>query len=168
MTDQFPYKAILIVCSVNTARSPMAEGYLRYVFEALALDIDLHSAGVASNARDGMLISLDARLVMQEEGIKLASDSRSIDLKRHPDLLKGIDLILTLTEKHKSQVLELEGDIDADIFTFREFAGETGDIKDPSMKETAGFRKAREEIKDCIIKGLQQWFEKETIESIIS
>lgn len=167
MTEQFPYKAILIVCSVNTARSPMAEGYFRHIFNELGLEIGLYSAGVASNARDGMLISLDAHLVMKEEGIILPSNSKSIDLKRHQNLLNGIDLVLTLTNKHKSQVLNLNGEINADIFTFREFAGESGDIKDPSMKGTVGFRKARNEIKHCIIKGLQHWFDKEQLTSII-
>lgn len=167
MIEQFPYRAILIVCSVNTARSRMAEGYLNHIFNTLGLDVEIYSAGVASNARDGMLISLDAQLVMKEEGIELSSNSKSIDLKRHSKLLNKVDLILTLTTKHKTQVLDLNGELKPDIFTLREFAGKKGDIKDPSMKGTTGFRRARDEIKECIIKGLKQWFQKEQIESII-
>lgn len=168
MSGQFPYKGILIVCSVNTARSPMAEGYLTHIFEKLGVEVEIYSAGVASNARDGMLISLDAQLVMEEEGITLPANSKSIDLKKHQGILDKVDLILTLTKRHKTQLLQLNGEIDADIFTFREFAKEQGDIKDPSMTGITGFRRARDEIKDCLLKGLQQWFPKEQLESIIN
>ncbi|TFF97124.1 MAG: hypothetical protein EU541_08620, partial [Promethearchaeota archaeon] len=101
------------------------------------------------------------------EGITLPTNSKSIDLKKHKELLFDTDLILTLTNKHKQQIFNLNGEISADIFTFREFAGENGDIKDPSMKGTKGFRKARDEIKECIIQGLEKWFHKETINSIL-
>ncbi len=146
----------------------MAEGYLKHIFKALDIDVEIYSAGVATNARDGMLISLDAHLVMEEEGIQLPSNSKSIDLKKHLGLLNKVDLILTLTSRHKAGVLALNGDIDADIYTFKEFAGGAGDIEDPSMKGTTGFRRARDEIKDCILKGLEQWFQKNKLQVIIS
>ncbi|TFF94658.1 MAG: hypothetical protein EU543_00760, partial [Promethearchaeota archaeon] len=64
MVGNFPYKSILVVCSVNTARSPIAEGYLSHFSNLFSLDIKVNSCGISSNARDGMLISLDAKLVM--------------------------------------------------------------------------------------------------------
>jgi len=161
MVTNFPYKSILVVCSVNTARSPIAEGYLSYFFNQLSLDIKINSCGIASNARDGMLISLDAKLVMKEEGINLPEDSKSIDLKKHPKLVENKDLILTLTQKHKEELYDLNGLLekyDGDIFTLKEFAGEHGDIEDPSMKGIEGFRKARNEIREFILKGLRKWF----------
>ena len=66
---KFPYSKVLIACSVNTARSPMAEGFLRDFFSRNDMDVYVYSGGIASNARDGMLISLDAKLVMEEKGI---------------------------------------------------------------------------------------------------
>jgi protein-tyrosine-phosphatase len=146
----------------------MAEGYLNHIFNALGLDVEIYSAGVASNARDGMLISLDAQLVMKEEGIELPSNSKSIDLKRHRNLLNKVDLILTLTTKHKTQIRDINGELKHDIYTLKEFAGKKGDIEDPSMQGTTGFRRARDEIKECIVKGLTQWFQKDQIESIIN
>ena len=161
MVTNFPYKSILVVCSVNTARSPIAEGYLSYFFNQLSLDIKINSCGIASNARDGMLISLDAKLVMKEEGINLPEDSKSIDLKKHQKLVENADLILTLTQNHKKELYDLNGLLekyDGDIFTLKEFSGEYGDIEDPSMKGIEGFRKARDEIRECILKGLRKWF----------
>ena len=108
MVRTFPYKSILIVCSVNTARSCMAEGFLKDCCLKNNLDVKVYSGGIASNARDGMLISLDAKLAMKEVGIMLSETSKSVDLKRHRGLIKNADLILTLTEKHKEEIMKYE------------------------------------------------------------
>ncbi|TFG21757.1 MAG: hypothetical protein EU529_12540 [Promethearchaeota archaeon] len=153
----FPYKSVLVVCSVNVARSCMAEGFLRDCFSKNNLKIDVKSGGIASNARDGCLISIDAQDVMKEIGIELSDTSESIDLKKeeHRKLIKEADLILTLTEKHKEDILKFEEINNKSVFTIKEFAGENGDIEDPSMKGIEGFRLIRDEIKDCLMKGLQ-------------
>jgi len=153
----FPYSKILIACSVNTARSPMAQGFLSDFFAYNNMHVEVYSGGISSNARDGMLISLDAKLVMKEIGIFLSEDSLSIDLKKRPELIKQADLILTLTEKHKEEILEFISSDGNNIFTLREFAGEKGDIEDPSMKGIEGFRKARDEIKYCIDQGMKRF-----------
>jgi protein-tyrosine-phosphatase len=146
----------------------MAEGYFKEAFNKLDLNIRVRSCGVASNARDNMLISLDARLVMKEEGIILPDDSRSLNLRRHQDLLKKTDLILTLTNAHKKQILNLDATYKGEIYTLREFAGLRGNIKDPSMKGIKGFRKARDEIRQCILNGLRRWFPSLTFKNIKS
>ena len=153
----FPYTKILIVCSVNTARSPMSQGILNDFFARNNMNINVYSGGISSNARDGMLISLDAKLVMKEIGIFLSEDSVSIDLKKQPELIQQADLILTLTEKHKKEIYDHFKLEDKVILTLREFAGENGDIDDPSMKGPEGFRKARDEIKHCIIEGMKRF-----------
>jgi len=153
----FPYSKLLLVCSVSTARSKMAEGFFRDFFIRNEMDVSVSSGGIASNARDGMLISLDAKLVMKEIGIKLSDIEVSIDLKKRPELIRQADLILTLTEKHKKEVLEYNNSRENKVQTLREFAGESGDIEDPSMKGVEGFRKSRNEINHCIFKGLKRF-----------
>jgi len=155
--SRFPYTKILIVCSVNTARSPMSEGFLRDFFSSNSMDVSVSSGGIASNARDGMLISLDAKLVMKEIGILLSDDSLSVDLKKHPELVQEADLILALTEKHKEDIYDHFKLENKAILTLREFAGKTGDIEDPSMKGFEGFRKARNEIINCIVEGMKRF-----------
>lgn len=154
---RFPYKSILIVCSVNTARSPMVEGFLNDLFIKNNLKVNVRSGGIASNARDGMLISLDARLVMREEGIILPEDSLSLDLKKSPETINEADLILTLTTEHRELVKDYVFNKDTVIMTLKEFAGECGDIKDPSMQGVEGFREVRDEIKECLLKGLNKF-----------
>ena len=155
MSNQFPYTKILVACSVNVARSPMTQGFLKDFFTCNNMNVEVYSGGISSNARDGMLISLDAKLVMKEIGIDLPEDSLSIDLKKRPELIEKANLILTLTEKHKKEIIEFINLNNKKIYTLREFAGENGDIEDPSMKGVEGFRKARDEIKRCLDKGLK-------------
>jgi len=157
MKKKFPYKSILIVCSVNTARSPMAEGFLKNFFSKQNLDIKVSSGGISSHARDGMLISMDAKLAMREIGITLSDTYLSSDLKKHPDIIKRADLILTLTEKHKEEVFSIITDNHKNVYTIKEFGGKVGDIKDPSMKELDGFREARDEIIECLKNGLNKY-----------
>jgi len=157
MDKKFPYHNVLIVCSVNTARSRLAEGFLKDFFLKVNMDVNVFSGGIASNARDDMLISLDAKLVMEEIGIKLSENALSVDLKKHPQLIDKADLILTLTNEHKEEIQDFINIDNKDVLTLKEFAGEKGDIEDPSMKELEGFRKARNEIIDSLMKGLNKY-----------
>ena len=54
------------------------------------------SAGIAAYARDGALVSLDTRLALREVGIHIDEELTSTDLKRHPELLDGADLVLAM------------------------------------------------------------------------
>ncbi|MFX1435730.1 MAG: low molecular weight protein arginine phosphatase [Promethearchaeota archaeon] len=157
MKTKFPYRNVLIVCSVNTARSRMAEGFLKDFFSKINFDVKVFSGGIASNARDGMLISMDAKLAMEEVGIRLPESALSRDLKRYPKLIEGADLILTLTNKHKEEIYHFFNVDGKELLTIKEFAGESGDIEDPSMKELEGFRKARNEIIYFLMKGLNNY-----------
>jgi protein-tyrosine-phosphatase len=135
----------------------MVEGFLNDIFIKNNLKVNVRSGGIASNARNGMLISLDARLVMQEEGIILPKDSLSLDLKKNPKAINEADLILTLTSEHKGLIADYVSNKDTVIMTLKEFAGECGDIEDPSMKGVKGFREVRDEIKECLLKALNKF-----------
>ena len=63
-------------------------------------------------------------------------------------------MILTLTRKHKKEILQFINGSQKDVFTLSEFAGENGDIDDPSMKGLEGFRQARDQIKSFLLKGI--------------
>lgn len=152
-------KTVLMVCHANTARSVMAQALL----EKMLADRDAHhrvrirSGGIAHYARDGMLPSLDARLVLQEEGIDLADGAlTSTDLRRHRDLIAEADLILTMTRAQKRTLTAFEEARGQTVFTLREFVGEDGDIEDPVGQGEDGFRACRNEIKRCLAKALDR------------
>ena len=104
-----------------------------------------------------MLISMDAKLAMNEIGISLSDTSLSIDLKKRPELIEEADLILTLTEKHKKEIYDFVNKDNKVMYTIKEFGGANGDIDDPSMGELEGFRKARDEIIDYLMQGLKKY-----------
>ena len=77
--------------------------------------------------------------------------------KAKPKILEYVDLILTLTEKHLEEIHEIFKINSSKILTLKKFAGEEGDIEDPSMKELEGFREARNQIINCLMKGLNKY-----------
>lgn len=132
----------------------MAHALLEKMLAERGVDhIDIRSGGIAIYARDGMLASLDARLVLRELDIYLReSDFVSTDLKRHRHLIEKADLILTMTREQKQMLHAYPEAAGKRIFTLREFAGEEGDIDDPAMQGEEAFRARMDEIKYCLEK----------------
>ena len=134
----------------------MAHVLLRKMLAERGADhIRLRSGGVAIYARDNMIPSLDARLVLRDYGIHLPDNElASIDLKRHRHLIAQADLILAMTQEQKHMLdayPEAEG---KRVFTLKEFAGEEGDIDDPAMQGEEAFRARMVEIKRCLEKSI--------------
>jgi len=152
-------KTVLIVCHANTARSIMAQVLLERMLAErdAAHRIRIRSGGVGNYARDGMLPSLDARLVLREDGIDLGEDAvTSTDLRRHRDLVTEADLILTMTASQKESIGLFPEANGRPVFTLREFAGDHGDIGDPATQGEDVFRACRDEIKDCLRRGFDR------------
>jgi protein arginine phosphatase len=121
----------------------------------VATRLRVRSGGIATYARDGMLPSLDARLVLRDEGIELAENAiTSTDLRRHPHLIAEADLILTMTAGQKRVLGAFPESRERAVFTLREFAGETGDIDDPATQGELAFRACLGDIKRCLERSL--------------
>ncbi len=147
------YRNILFICHANTSRSVIAEALLKKMLAERALDAQLsvESAGIAAYARDGALVSLDARLVLRDEGIHLPADAVSTDLKRNRHLLADADLVLTMTEEQVRMLRENFPEVAGkEIHTLRGFAGDAGDIKDPAGQSEDVFATCRDQIKACL------------------
>ena len=118
---------ILLVCTGNTCRSPMAEFLLKTRAERDRLDhkIRVLSAGLAAGRGKA---SREAIKVMQ---------NRSIDLTSHearqvlPEYIDAADIILTMTNNHKSLILSLFPQAEGKVHTLCEFAGMEGEVCDP-------------------------------------
>jgi protein-tyrosine-phosphatase len=110
--------------------------------------IEVRSGGVGGNARDGMIPSLDARIVLREAGIDLAEDAiTSTDLRRHRELVTGADLILTMTAEQKTLLGAMAETDGRPVYTLGEFAGGGGDIRDPMGQDEDRYRATRDEIR---------------------
>lgn len=144
---------MLLICHANTARSVMAQVLLSRMLaeRGAAHRVEVRSAGIAPWARDGMLPSLDARLMLLEDGIHLAEDAiASTALARHRELIVQADLIVTMTVHQREMLADYEESRGRAVFTLRELAGETGDVGDPAGQGEEVFRACRDEIKRCL------------------
>jgi protein-tyrosine-phosphatase len=150
---------VLFVCHANTARSVMAHVLLERMLAARGADgrVRVRSGGVGNWARDGMIPSLDARIVLREAGIDLAEDTMaSTALAYHRDVVASADLILTMTREQKAVIETYAEARGKAILTLRELAGETGDIADPATQGEDVFRGCRDEITRCLDKGVDR------------
>jgi protein-tyrosine-phosphatase len=119
--------------------------------------VRVRSGGIGGNARDGMIPSLDARIVLREAGIDLDEDRiTSTDLRRHRDLVTGADLILTMTTEQKALLAAVAGTDGRPVFTLGEFAGGAGDIGDPMGHDEDRYRATRDEIHGCLTRSMDR------------
>ena len=140
---------ILIVCTGNTCRSPMAEVLLKNKIEKenFAQQIVVSSAGVAVWSEGGA--SIGAQTVMGQRGINMISHrSRRLLLED----IAAADLLLIMTASHKEAVLSLMPNAHHKVFTLAEFAGEAKDISDPYGGNTAMYEACAVEIERMLDK----------------
>jgi protein-tyrosine-phosphatase len=153
-----PARRVLVVCHANTSRSIIAEKILERLLaeRGLAGAVEVRSGGIAPYARDGSLVSLDARFVLREVGIDLPPDAGATDLKRQRHLLASADIILVMTEEQRRMLSNFPEAAGKPVLTVRELAGESGDIADPAMQDEDVFRHCRDEITRCLARGLER------------
>jgi protein-tyrosine-phosphatase len=152
-------KNVLLVCHANTCRSVMAHVLLEQMLdERRARErVVVRSGGIANHARDGMIPSLDARIVLREDGIHLAEDTMSsTDLRRHREIIAEAHLIPDHDRAAEGDARRLREAQGRDIFTLKEFVGESGDIHDPFEQGEDKYRYCRDEIKRCLAKGVDR------------
>lgn len=128
MSEEGTTKNILLVCTGNICRSPLAASLLeRALGERATEGITVSSAG--TGAWDGAPVSEGAYLVGLERGLDL-SGHRARLLTR--ELVEQADLILTMARHHRARVDELGGE--GRVFVLGEYAGREGDeaeVSDP-------------------------------------
>jgi protein-tyrosine-phosphatase len=146
-------KTVLFVCHANTCRSVMAQALLEKMLVERngRARVRVRSGGIGHTARDSMIPSLDARLLLREDGIHLTETAiLSTDLRRHPEVVASADLILTMTARQKLELAALPESDGRPVFTLKEFVGEDGDIADPVGQGEDTYRACRDEIKRCL------------------
>jgi len=117
-----PSANILLVCSANQARSPVAEVLLEHAVRAPGLSVS--SAGV--RAQDGRPAA--------EMAVELAS-TLGFDLSQHrtravtPDLVAQSDLILAMSEWQRDHCAGMVAGMGSRTFTLREFVRLLGTTK---------------------------------------
>ncbi|MFC5403566.1 low molecular weight protein arginine phosphatase [Cohnella soli] len=107
---------ILIVCTGNTCRSPMAEALMKDLAARGGKPIEVRSAGVSTV--DGLPISPHAATALRKRNLALPEGST---LLKADDVLWA-SLILTMTAGHKRAILERFPQALGKTFTLKEYA----------------------------------------------
>ncbi len=120
---------ILLVCTANMCRSPMAEGLLKADLASLCIRASVKSAGALEGGRPA---APDAVAAMAERGVEISSH-RSHQLTAE-DLVET-DLILCLAREHVREVVLLDPSAWPRTFTLKELVrrGESVGQRAPSQ-----------------------------------
>jgi protein-tyrosine-phosphatase len=140
-------KRVLLVCTGNICRSPLAEVMLRRELELRGADgVAVASAG--TGAWEGAPASEGAYLVALENDLDL-SEHRAKLLTR--DVVKESDVILTMARHHRARVHELGGE--GRVHVLGEFVGRTGpeaEVADPFGSDLEVYRDTYAELDELI------------------
>ncbi|MBB3209537.1 protein-tyrosine phosphatase [Rhodopirellula rubra] len=147
--NQFVKPVIVIVCTGNTCRSPMAETLLRDLLHRRFGREDVArvlSAGVAAQRGSGA--SPQSVEVMGRRGLDLTGHcSQPLD----DPLMSMADLVLTLTRRHRDAILAAWPNRKDRIFTLRR---DGGDVSDPVGMPVDVYEQCADQIRDELEKWL--------------
>ncbi|MGN7147383.1 low molecular weight phosphatase family protein [Arthrobacter sp. SAFR-179] len=109
---------ILTVCTGNICRSPVAERLLQAgLDQAVPGGFHVSSAGTRALVGEPMQ-PISADIVRTFGGDPEGFAARQLT----PRILRGVDLVLTMTSGHRGEVLQLDASLLKRTFTIREFA----------------------------------------------
>jgi protein-tyrosine-phosphatase len=141
---------ILVVCTGNICRSPMAEGLLKHALAAQPeplRSLKVISAGVA--ARPGESISENSVIALKKAGIDI-SGQRSRALTQ--ELLDGALVVFGMTESHRSIIMMQARPSPEHLYLFREFLPPPAEkeIGDPYGGSLKIYEACRDEMVEAI------------------
>lgn len=139
-------KKILVVCTGNACRSPMAEAFLKKYLRPEDGFVVL-SAGVS--AISGLTPTGLAVEVMKEEQIDILP-YRTKPFSRA--FAQASDIILVMSGVHRDFILNEMPEANDKVFLYNEFAGipkVNNDIEDPIGQSLSVYRSVRDQIKQA-------------------
>ena len=142
-------KNILMVCTGNTCRSPMARALMA---DLIQKDPVLRNAGIevdsAGTAADGDAASDGAIQVMKEHGIDISGhESKSLD----KELIDWADIVLVMKSEHLGSVFGISQEVGEKAHLLSEYVGERGDVPDPLDMGKEAYRECAASLKGLLI-----------------
>ena len=134
-------KNILIVCTGNTCRSPMAAALMRKMLNPE--EYEVKSAGLAAVFNMGA--SAPAIKLMKDEGIDISEHTTTM---LTGDMLEEADVVFVMSEHHRSGITGWFKNSQAKVHLLREFDKVQDDSFYPDVPDPAGG--GIETYRDCL------------------
>lgn len=135
--------SVLVVCTGNSCRSPMAHYMLARMLEGAAADVG--SAG--TDAPVGRPAAEHAVDVLREVGLDL-SGHRAQQLS--PEMLESADLVLVMEEYHRQRVIEMAPGAAAKTRLLLSYVGKQERVEDPIGFSIECYRLTRDLMKPAL------------------
>jgi protein-tyrosine phosphatase len=132
--------SVLVVCTGNSCRSPMAQVMLAHMLEGTPVFV--YSAGTA--APEGNPATALAVEAMGEVGLDL---TRHRARQLEPEMIRAADLVLVMEEYHRQRVLESVPEAAGRTWLLLSFAGSEAEVGDPLGSSLAVYRWTREQMR---------------------
>lgn len=136
---------ILFVCTGNTCRSPMAEGFMNKISSQKSINSIAVSAGISVYPLS--CVSPFSVAVMNEYDIDISSHNPT---QLNDEHIKNADLILTMTSSHAAYLKMTYPESLNKIFSLGEYTL-THDVSDPYGQGQDVYGKCAEEIRKAVI-----------------
>ncbi len=137
---------VVFVCTGNSCRSPMAEGFLRKMLSDRG-DTQTRVISAGTSALEGRPPTPEAVAAMAEAGIDISAH-RSRRLT--PDTVGEAGLIVGMAESHVDAVVAMDPTAIGKLYLLRDFASERGfdrGIRDPIGQSIDEYRAVRDDIR---------------------
>ena len=141
---------ILVVCTANVCRSPMAAALLKHALAAQPeplRSLEIISAGVGG--RDGDPASANSVTALKKVGLDISGHrSRAVT----EELVQGAVAVLGMTESHRAALQFAINPVPRHVYLFREFMPQRGhkEIGDPFGGSLKLYESARDEMVEAI------------------
>jgi protein-tyrosine-phosphatase len=135
--------SVLVVCTGNSCRSPMAHGMLAALLEGMPAFV--YSAG--TGAPVGNAATATAIQAMREAGLDL---TRQRAQQLEPGMIQAADLVLVMEKYHRERVVELVPDAAGRTRLLLSFVGRDEEVDDPLGGPIEVYRRTLEQMRPAL------------------
>lgn len=148
-------KSIMFICTGNICRSAMAQAYMQKKLYDLKKENEYIISSCGTNATQGQCATYNAIESMKKYDVDL-TNHRATSIENSNIL--DYDLIIVLTYRHKTLVLQIYPSLNGKIFTLKEYVNDKEiykDIDDPYGLDSTVYNATAKDIVENIDKLLE-------------
>lgn len=143
---------VLMICTANICRSPVAEGLLRDRLQKRALtDWTVSSAGTWAQVKRGA--SQNSVIVMDDRGLDISNHQSQMVEAHH---LRQADLVLCMETGHAEALRAEFHQYAPKIHLLTEMAGRNYSVSDPYGQSLNAYKLMANEVEEIIDEGLDE------------